>query len=251
MNCNEAKPLLDPMLDGYLDAKDMALVLDHLKTCLDCAKTWDDMNKLRARFLKAQIKVAEPPLLLRKISAVIENEEKRAKQKKIRKLVPIIMVACVATTVIGFLAYTGVKTNYTFGIPQPVSVVALVDDVDKDDTVINEANTDALNKDLGYQLRFIKIPNWNFEKASLYRKDKIARMEFTDASNKKLSCYQTWEGHLSVPAAQSTAIVVNGKKVQFGEHGGYHFALWSQNGRDYLLVSPMDQASLQNLVSSV
>jgi hypothetical protein len=38
--------------------------------------------------------------------------------------------------------------------------------------------------------------------------------------------------------------------VQFGEHEGYHFALWSQNGRDYLLVSKLDQPALQNIVSS-
>jgi hypothetical protein len=249
MKCNEARPLLDPMLDGYLDAKDMALVLDHLKTCLDCAKNWDDMNKLRARFLKAQIKVAEPPLLLRKISAVIEGEEKRAKQKKIQKLLPIILSACVATVVLGGLAFVGFKTNFTFGLPQPVPIVGLVDDVDKDDAVTTLADTAALNKALGYELRFIKMPNWQLQKACLYRKDKIARMEFTGADNKKLACYQTWEGHLSVPA-QSKATIVNGKKVQFGEHAGYHFALWSQNGRDYLLVSQLDQASLESIVSN-
>jgi hypothetical protein len=252
MKCDEAKPLLDPLLDGYLEPKDMALVLDHIKTCLDCAKIWDDMNKLRNRFINAKVKVAEPPLLLQKISAVIEGEEKRARQKQARKFVPVVIGACVAIIVLGFMAYIGIKTEFHFGLPQPVPVLALIDDVDKENVVTPISGTAELNKALGYELRYINLPDWQLQRASLYGKDKIARMEFiskNDAGSQKLCCYQTWEGHLRIPS-QSTAAVVNGKKVQFGEHEGYHFALWSQNGRDYLLVSKLDQPALQNIVSS-
>ena len=52
----------------------------------------------------------------------------------------------------------------------------------------------------------------------------------------------------AIRAKVSDSANLENKHVVFGSHGKLQFALWSQNGRDYLFVTPLPKVELEEIV---
>jgi len=255
MKCSDARPLLDLLCDGALEAKDSALVLDHLKSCDECERDWNDLEQLRSRFQEAKENPQMPAGLMEKISQKLKDEERNQQRRFIQRFSrPLPLMAIAATfALIGFLLLPWIHHIDTpLTAMQPASADTLVEDLVSEGTLEPAIDRNELAKKLGYDLRFVRLPAWQMNKLGVYRSQgstPIARMDFVRkglSGDQHLSCYQAPEGVIQANAANLEN--VEGKHVFFGNHGKFQFALWSQNGRDYLMVTMLSRPQLEEIV---
>lgn len=256
MKCDDAKPLLDLMLDDVLEAKDSALVLDHLKTCDKCQGEWNDLEAMRTRFQSARKSPALPSGLIEKISDRLREEEKIVNKQSngfFSKALPVMaLVACLL--VIGLFVLPGQRSINSL---QTASADALVDDLSRSETVTPVADKSELSRQIGYDLKFVRLPQWQMNRSGVYKSkfaSPIARFDFikkTDVGgdSARMSCYQALQGTISAEGAVSEDI--QGKSVLFGKRGEYSYALMSQNGRDYLFISALPKSQLEEIIHGV
>ncbi len=69
MNCHEARPMLNPYLDGELDLMTAVRVEDHIAGCADCGREYRDLQELRREIAGADLEFALPAGLSRRIAA--------------------------------------------------------------------------------------------------------------------------------------------------------------------------------------
>jgi hypothetical protein len=91
------------------------------------------------------------------------------------------------------------------------------------------------------------------DKTNIYsaRSTAIARFDFVGTgpiADEKMTCYQSRPGAIKAGAGEQKTI--GDKRVTIGNHGKYHYALWSQNGRDYLLISLQPQQEIEAIVKA-
>jgi len=108
-----------------------------------------------------------------------------------------------------------------------------------------------LDKKLSYDLKYLHLDDWQMQSAGIYKMamaPPIALFDFVgkDADASKMRCYQAPLGTFKSDA--TTAEVVDDKSVRFGSHQDRNYALWSQNGRDYLLVTPLSRDKRTEIV---
>ncbi len=255
MNCSDVRPLLDLLCDGVLEAKDSALVLDHLKTCSECQAEWNDLERLHASFQLARAKPEMPAGLMDRVSAKLReedrNEQKRFFQRCVRAM-PALAIAA-AVVLVGFFVLPLVeKQNNQNPDVTTASADTLVEDLVADGTLDTIRDRSELTKKVGYDLKQVRLPEWHMENSGVYKSQariSIARFDFirkNQSGDQHLSCYQAPEGVIRATAAN--AINLAGKHVLFGTHGKFQFALWSQNGRDYLFITALPKEQLQEIV---
>jgi anti-sigma factor RsiW len=256
MNCNDVRPLLDLLCDGALDAKDSALVLDHLKSCFECQSEWDDMEQLHASFQLAKSRPEMPAWLMDKVSSRL-REEDRNEQKKFfqscMRSMPALAIAA-AVVLVGFFVLPAVeKQNNQSPSESTASADTLVEDLVSAGTLEQVSDRSELTKRVGYDLKQVRLPQWHMERSGVYKSQapvSIARFDFVrsgEAGSQRLSCYQAPQGVIRAKTADAVSFA--GKQVQFGTHGKFQFALWSQNGRDYLFVTDLSKSQLQEIVA--
>ena len=249
MNCTDARPLLDLLCDGALEAKDSALVLDHLKTCDQCQSEWSSLEQLHAGFKEARDKPPLPAGLMEKISGKLLDEE-RSK----RKPVFVSIMAIAATFLLfGFLFMSWMhQTNITTTDTKVASADTLVEDLVSEGTLEPVSDRKELAKKVGYDLKYVRLPQWQMNKLGVYKSREttpIARFDFVrkgQAGDQRLSCYQAQQGVIRANTANLKNL--GDKRVLFGNHGKFQFALWTQNGRDYLFVTALPQPQLEEIV---
>jgi hypothetical protein len=232
MNCADARPLLDLLCDGVLEAKDSALILDHLKSCSECQGEWTDLEELHARFHETKDNPQLPAGLMKKISEKLRHDEKSQHKRFLEPMIYQI-------------------TNQPLA-GQTASAEALVRNILDQGTLEPVTDRNELVKKLGYELKYVRLPEWQVNKAGIYKAPgivPIARFDFVrkgQSGDQYLSCYQAPQG---VIQAKATAYKnLEGRRVFFGSDGQYQFALWSQSGRDYLFVTALPQPALEEIV---
>lgn len=255
MNCNDARPLLDLLVDGVLDAKDTALILDHLKTCEQCHSEYSALESLRGRFNIAREQPQMMPSLMAKMSATLKDVEKAEQEKKVkatvRQVAKFTAVAAVLL-VIGFLAVPNLqKLQLKQASAQAASAATLIDDLAKNANVQPISDRNLLPAKLGYEPKYIKMSHWQMDKMNIYSASPpttIARFDFVGTGSyaeQHMTCYQAPQG--AIKATDGVPETIGNKRVLFGNHGTYHFALWSQNGRDYLLVGTQPKEMFEGI----
>jgi hypothetical protein len=249
MNCADARPLLDLLCDGALEAKDSAMVLAHLKTCNDCQCEWNDLEELHSSFHEGTDQQTLPPGLMEKISEKLKDEER--KQHK-RFLAPIMAVAA-AFLLLGFLCLPWIEQSKNGPVStKTASAETLVDDLLAEGTLEPIRDRNELASKLGYELKYVRLPEWQMNTAGVYKapaSPPIARFDFVrkgQSGNQYLSCYQARQGAIQANTADFKNL--EDKHVLFGHHGKFQFALWSQSGRDYLFVTSLPQPQLEEIV---
>ena len=48
LNCQEAKELLSEDIDGEINAQDKALLMEHLDSCEDCKREYEQLNSINS-----------------------------------------------------------------------------------------------------------------------------------------------------------------------------------------------------------
>jgi hypothetical protein len=255
MKCSDKRPLLDLLLDGALEAKDSALVLDHMQTCTECQCEWNVLEQLRTSFHDAKGEPLLPEALMARISERLRDEERNQHKQFIQQYArPVSMLAVAASfALIGFLLPPLIHQIDTRPVLiQTASADSLVEDFVSEGTLEPVADGTELAKRVGYDLKYVRLPEWQMKKSGLYKSQSsmpIARFDFVrmgQSGYQQLSCYQAPQGVIRAETGSSEDL--DGKRVLFGNHGQFQFALWSQNGRDYLLVTALSKPQLEEIV---
>lgn len=258
MKCDNAQPLFDSLLDGVLDARATALVLDHLKSCEQCQFEWSHHESLRTRFLIAR-KTPEPTESFRtELSAKLKQEERALQSASgIRFAKRVTMIAAAALIIGLFLGPIFHDKYVSSPTISPTTIDTLVADSVADRAVESVASRSELGRMAGYDIRYIKLPHWQMTRAAVYRKAStsmpLVRFDFEKTIGfgdaQQLRCYQGLQGSIR-PAPGWSSRNIRGKQVFAGTLKSCQFALWSQNGRDYLLITPLPMDQLQDIVSN-
>ncbi len=255
MKCNDARPLLDLLCDGALDAKDSALVLDHLKSCEECQSQWNELEELRTSFQEAKDKFQMPLGLMDKISVKLKDEERSHRTKFFGQHWRSVSLVAIAATslLIGFLCLPWIHKGDTNSSAIPTaSADTLIDATLSGEKLESVADRNELAKRVGYDLKYVRLPEWQMKRSSVFKSQDsvaIARFDFAKKSptgDQRLSCYQAPEG--AIRSTAGNVVKLDGKSVLFGHHGKFQFALWSQNGRDYLFVTELSKPQLEDIV---
>lgn len=257
MNCNESRPLLDLLCDGTLEHKDSALVLDHVKSCVACEQQWSAQEKLHAMFRTERHKLTIPANLTERISTCLKHEE-RAERSRVFSGYRTALTVSGLTVVAAALLLIFIPYNRKFDsdtLEHDYSAQSLIGDLAADVGAVSVGNKQELTQQLGYELRYLHLPQWKMSKIALYRakhpNKALARFDFVKVGASgplRLTCYQGLKGVIKVGAGRPEDLA--GRKVTFGQSGRYQFALWSANDRDYLFISDMPSADLRELVTS-
>jgi hypothetical protein len=264
MNCSEVQPLLDLMLDGALDAKDMAFALQHLKECHQCTEEWMECEEFRRLFKDQRDRVTVPPDLNARLLAALHTEEDSKPRAIFGQLRYKFMLAAVVITLAGVVALQVLPVqNVGNSASGAVTVSRLVDDFEGQKNVQNyhlsdlSANGESnpvLAQALGYEPKFLRLQSWQMEHSSVYDMSpaaKVARFDFAQPGSgqgMRMTCYQGMQG--TIKADHGSLKSLADKQVSFGTKGVVNFALWSQNGRDYLIVTPMPMHALEDIVKN-
>ena len=190
-----------------------------------------------------------PDGLMERISGKLLDDE-RSK----RKPVFVSIMAIAATFLLfGFLFMSWMhQTDITTTATKVASADTLVEDLVSEGTLEPVSDRKELGKKVGYDLKYVRLPQWQMNKLGVYKSQAttpIARFDFVRtgrSGEQHLSCYQAQQGVIRANPANAKSL--GDKRVLFGNHGKFQFALWSQNGRDYLFVTPLSQPQLEEIV---
>jgi hypothetical protein len=255
MRCSDAQPLLDLLSDGALEAKDSALVLDHVKSCSECQCELNDLEQLHTSFRAAKEEPQLPAGLMERISEKLKDEERSQHRQffqRYARAIPMVAVAA-GLALTGFLLLPWIHQLDTGSRSmQTASADTLVEDLVSEGTLEPVLDRNDLAKRVGYDLKYIRLPQWQMNKLGVYKSRAtmpIARFDFIrkgQSGDQHLSCYQAPQGVIRAKIADSENL--EGKRVLFGNHGKFQYALWSQNGRDYLFVTALSKLQLEEIV---
>lgn len=252
MNCTDANPMLDLLLDGILEPKDTLSVIEHMRSCPACEKNWHDLEELRGNFNEARALKPDTTKLKQQIFAQIKKEESWRSLytgKAGLRLVAAAALLCLSLTLMNGLRSVKLPERLLISETQP----ALVKELIASPQFENIADRSELPQKLGYDLVFVHPPKWHIYNTGLLKqngKAAIARFDFTrqeGGREEHLTCYQAQAGTLFTGALSTVDIA--GKQVHFGTFKDKHYALWSQNSRDYLFVTALPAAKLIEIVS--
>ncbi len=251
MNCNDARPLLDLLSDEMLDKKDSALVLDHIKECDSCQSSWHDLEQVRARIKTAREQTQASPELFEKISAALGQEDRLKRQNHATyTTAPFKLASAAIVLLIGLFCLSQqpqFKSQRLSTATQSTARDLIALYTREPNAVDYVSDRTALKEKLGYDPKYVHLPSWKMDKASVLRsRNQIARFDFIRNANatvpEHLSCYQAPQGTITAVGQTKS---LGDKQVIFGNQANYQFALWSQNGRDYLFVTTLPTPRLK------
>jgi hypothetical protein len=260
MKCSDARPLLDLLFDDALETKDSALVLDHLKSCDECQQEWDELEQLGTSFQGIKAKPQLPAGLMTRISDKLQDEEKSERKRYFAQFaqfvhaLPLVAIAATVALIGLFLLSSIHQVDPRSTLIQTASADTLVDDLDSERTLAPVADQREFDKRVGYNLKYLRLSEWQMNKFGVYKTatataTPIARFDFVrkdGSGSQHLSCYQAPQGTILAQGAYSEN--VEGKRVFFGNHSNLQYALWSQNGRDYLFVTALSKPQLEEIL---
>lgn len=107
MNCQDARNLMNPYLDGELDLVRTCEIEAHLKDCPTCAQIYDELRSLRSAVSDAALRFQPPAALRNRVRSSIRDEAKalnRSSRLSWRWLIPT-MAGVAVIAVFSFLAF--------------------------------------------------------------------------------------------------------------------------------------------------
>jgi anti-sigma factor RsiW len=78
MNCQQAKPLINPYADGELEAAAILELEQHIKSCSSCALAWRNVQGLKKALKQDALYFTAPAELRRRIKAELPSPAKEA-----------------------------------------------------------------------------------------------------------------------------------------------------------------------------
>ena len=254
MNCNDARPLLDLLSDEMLDKKDAALVLAHVKECDSCQSSWDDLEQVRSRINTAREQTQASPELFEKISASLGQEDRLKRLSHATyTTAPFKLASAAIVLLIGLFCLSQqpqFKSQSLSTATQSTARDLIALYTREPNAVDYVSDRTALKEKLGYDPKYVHLPSWKMDKASVLRaKNQIARFDFIRNANGT-----TGTEHLAAIRLLGNDYSGRSNKIawrqtsHFGNQANYQFALWSQNGRDYLFVTKLPTPLLEEII---
>jgi anti-sigma factor RsiW len=80
MNCQQAKPLIDPYADGELDATAILELEQHLQSCSACGLAWRNLQSLKTTLKQDALYFTAPEELRRRIRSALPSPVRAAPQ---------------------------------------------------------------------------------------------------------------------------------------------------------------------------
>ncbi|MDQ1638993.1 MAG: hypothetical protein QOF62_2332 [Pyrinomonadaceae bacterium] len=107
MNCQDARNLMNPYLDGELDLVRSFEIEAHLKDCQTCSPSYDELRSLHSTVSDAALRFQPPATLRTRVRSSIRDEAKalnRSSRLSWRWLIPT-MAGVALIAVLSFLAF--------------------------------------------------------------------------------------------------------------------------------------------------
>src|SRR5271154_4869155 len=152
MKCSDVRPLLDLLCDGTLEAKDSALVLDHLKSCDECQCEWNDLEQLHSSFQDAKNQSQLPVGLMDRISKMLRDEERNQRRQffgRYARAVPMVAIAATFVLIGFFLLPLILQIDTRPASIQTASADTLVEDLVSNGSLEPVADRSELAKRVG------------------------------------------------------------------------------------------------------
>ena len=73
MNCQQAKPLIDPYADGELEAAALVELEHHLQSCSACGLTWRNLQSLKKSLKQDALYFTAPDALRQRIKSELPS----------------------------------------------------------------------------------------------------------------------------------------------------------------------------------
>lgn len=252
MICEEANPLLNLLYDDMLDVKDSARLLEHLKSCTDCSYEWSGFETLKSRIQAARGATIVPADFDKKLAAALEGEYRKTSSSSLKQVA--ISLAIAMALMVLLLIVARPILNMVQPLPLQASADNLICETVAGVVAETMAERSALEEHTGYEVKMLSFGDWALSSCGVCNAEcqtPLVRMDFTNKldakeNSEKLICYQAPQGTLT---SNSPATEIKGKQVRFGEHRDYHYALWSQNGRDYMLITTLPRERFVKLIA--
>src|SRR4030095_500432 len=167
---SDVRPLLDLLLDGALETKDSALVLDHMQSCRECQCEWNDLEQMHTSFHDAKGKPQLPEGLMARISEKLRDEERNQHKRFVQQYArPVSMLAIAASfALIGFLLLPVIHHIDTRpALIQTASADTLVEDLVSEGTLEQVADRTELAKRVGYDLKYVRLTERQMNKSGM------------------------------------------------------------------------------------
>ena len=103
MNCQEAKPLIDPYADGELEAAAILELEQHLQSCSACGIAWRNLQSLKKTLKLDELYFTAPEELRRRIKSELPSPAKEVPRTTRLLTVSFAVFLCVGGNVM--LAY--------------------------------------------------------------------------------------------------------------------------------------------------
>jgi anti-sigma factor RsiW len=84
MNCQQAKPLIDPYADGELGASAVLELEQHLQSCPECALALRNVQNLKKTLKQDALNFSAPEELRKRIQSALPSSAKTAPQRPVR-----------------------------------------------------------------------------------------------------------------------------------------------------------------------
>src|SRR5580692_8750722 len=81
MNCQQAKPLIDPYADGELEAAAVLELEQHLQSCSACGIAWRNLQSLKKALKQDALYFAAPEELRQRIKSALPSPAKAVPQR--------------------------------------------------------------------------------------------------------------------------------------------------------------------------
>ena len=256
-------PLLNLLTDDALSNKDTVLVQQHLGDCVECQWEWNEISWLRQRLSNFREQLQPSQDFRLRLEQALDKEGSpwfpgNLPSQVLRYAAAIVII--ISSTVLVPMTY---KHNDSYFVATPTR---LIDGLNDPAGLHAVSDRNQLVQQSPYNLEFINLPGWRLTKVGLYSMagaGPIARLDFSrpypyypqydngqhhacaglkPIAVHTVSCYQAPAGTISAKAGKER--IFGSKKTRIGHYGQYHWALWSQNGMDYLLVTQMSESQI-------
>lgn len=251
MGCRILEEKLSGFLDGALPADDASEVQAHLSGCDSCRKALSELRRLDA-VLKEHVPREEAPAHLRgKVSEVVRLEEIRALigiRGPVRKFLPAAAGTALACLAVALWLWP----HSAAGNMAQAAIINHISSLSgRLPAEIKDADQSRVASWFEGKLSFhVEVPDLSAEGFQLAG-GRLCHLKGNDVAylvyrkeGKNLSLFVTDCSTASFPAKDGRKAVMASKK-------GYHAACWRKGEIGYILVSDLDQESLEGLVERI
>lgn len=246
MNCENVKPLIDPLVDNELPTETTAHVVEHISSCLGCQELWDSRTKLRERFRNFADKVDAPDGALERMDQKLES---------ISFVLPgRSQWIAIAAAVILFI---GLFTMFRLGNVQAVSPLQLASDftgttaAEPIDLGLSEVSSR-----VGFNVNPPDLGEWQLVSTNVCqvgnRQQCLAKLTYQRVAGEvveRVSLYQACAGKMNPDGLKE--MVIAGRAVCCGQLGEVSVVYLKKQGMDNIMIGKMPEKQLMMLAMGV